>query len=111
MVKVKKYQKFILEILGEYAKIKYANIQGENQLIADKTSHQYQIVTIGWDNGKFIHDCPIHLAIIQNKIWIQWNMTDIDLGQQLFEKGVPKSEIVIGFLPPEVRAYSDYAVA
>lgn len=110
MVKVKKYQKFILEILDEYAKIKYANIQGENQLIADKTRHQYQIVTIGWDNGKFIHDCPIHLAIIQNKIWIQWNMTDIDLGQQLFEKGVPKSEIVIGFLPPEVRAYSDYAV-
>jgi XisI protein len=111
MVKVKKYQKYILEILSEYAKIRYANIQGGNQLIADKENYQYQIVTIGWDNGKFIHDCPIHLAIIQDKIWIQWNMTDIDLGERLYEKGVPKSEIVIGFLPPEVRAYSDYAIA
>jgi hypothetical protein len=51
MVKIKKYQRLILEILREYAKIKYSNIDAENQLIADKETHQYQILTIGWDNG------------------------------------------------------------
>jgi hypothetical protein len=60
MDKVKKYEKAVLKILTEYAGIKYANIQGENQLIADKQNHRYQVVTIGWDNNDFVHDCPMH---------------------------------------------------
>jgi XisI protein len=54
MVKVKKYQKFILENLREYAKIKYSNVDAVNQLVVDKENHQYQIITIGWDNGRLI---------------------------------------------------------
>ncbi len=111
MGKIKKYQQYILAILSEYAKIRYSNIDAENQLVADKEHHRYQIMTVGWDNGDFIHDCPIHLDIINGKIWIQWNMTEIDLGRELENKGVPKSDIVIGFLSPEIREYSDYAVA
>jgi hypothetical protein len=38
-------------------------------------------------------------------------MTEIDLGRFFVDKGVPKSDIVIGFLAPEIRAYSEYAVA
>ena len=68
-------------------------------------------MTVGWDKDEFIHDCPIHLDIINGKIWIQWNMTEIDLAKELENKGVPKSDIVIGFLSPEIREYSDYAVA
>ena len=100
-----------MAILKEYAKIRYANLDAENQLIVDKENHQYQIVTIGWDKGNFVHDCPIHLAIINGKIWVQWNMTEIDFGKELTDRGVPKSEIVIGFLSPEIREYSEYAVA
>ena len=51
------------------------------------------------------------MDIINGKIWIQRNMTEIDLGQKLTEMGVPKSDIVLGFLSPKVREYSDYAVA
>lgn len=110
MDKIAKYEQYILQILGEYAKIRYANIDGENQLVADKENRRYQVVTIGWDNGKFVHDCPMHLDIINGKIWIQQNMTEIDLGEELVKMGVPKSDIVIGFLAPEVREYSEYAV-
>lgn len=111
MDKIAKYQEFILKILNEYTKIRYSNIKAENQIIADKENHRYQIVTIGWDDDTFVHDCPIHLDIIDEKIWIQQNMTEIDLGEELVKMGVPKSDIVIGFLPPEVREYSEYAVA
>ena len=111
MGKIKKYQQYILAILSEYAKIRYSNIDAENQLVADKENHRYQIMTVGWDKDEFIHDCPIHLDIINGKIWIQWNMTEIDLAKELENKGVPKSDIVIGFLSPEIREYSDYAVA
>jgi len=111
MDKVAKYQKYILQILNEYTKVRYSNLDAENQLIADKENHRYQVITIGWEGKKFIHDCPIHMDIINGKIWIQRNMTEIDLGQRLTEMGVPKSDIVLGFLSPKVREYSDYAVA
>ena len=109
--KVKKYERFILDILAEYAKVRYSNIDAHNTLITDKDNHHYQIVTIGWDKNKFIHDCPIHIDIIDGKIWIQQNMTEIDLDDELLELGVPKSDIVLGFLTPKMREYSDYAVA
>jgi XisI protein len=109
--KLKKYEAAIIHILNEYAKIKYDNIQGGNQLIIDKTNHQYQVVTIGWEDNQFVHDCPMHFAIIDNKVWIQQNMTEWEVGEMLEESGVPKSDIVVGFLSPDLRPYSKYAVA
>jgi hypothetical protein len=111
MVKIKKYQKVILDILGDYAKVRYSNLNAENRLIADKENHRYQVVTIGWDGRKFIHDCPLHLDIIDSKIWVQRNMTDLDLDRIFSESNVPKTDIVLGFLSPKMREYSDYAVA
>jgi hypothetical protein len=111
MDKIKKYQKVILSVLEEYAKVRYSNLDAENKLIADKANHRYQVVTIGWDKNKFIHDCPIHMDIINGKIWVQRNMTDIDLDTIFRENKVPKSDIVLGFLSPKMREYSDYALA
>jgi XisI protein len=111
MDKIKKYQKLILNILRPYCDVKYENLDAENKLIADKQNHRYQVVTIGWDEaGKFIHDCPIHVDIINGKIWIQNNMTEIDIGKELTDKRVPHSDIVLGFFSPKMREYTDDAV-
>lgn len=109
--KLKKYENAILGILNEYAKIKYANIDGGNQLIIDRENHQYQVVTIGWQGNQFVHDCPLHFSIINDKIWIQQNMTEWEVGEMLENAGVPKSDIVVGFLSPDLRLYTKYAVA
>lgn len=111
MVKLKRYEKAILSILEDYTQIHYSNINAENKLIADKQNHRYQVVTIGWDKNKFVHDCPMHFDIIDGKIWIQRNMTEIDVATALIEQGVSKSDIVLGFLSPKMREYSDYALA
>jgi hypothetical protein len=111
MDKVKKYEAAILNILNEYAKIKYANVDGGNQVIADKENHRYQIITLGWEGSRFVHDCPLHFDIINGKIWVQQNMTEWELGDMLEDLGVPKSDIVAGFLPPELRQYTKYAMA
>ena len=87
MDKIKQYEKAILNILEEYAKIKYANIDGGNEVIADKENHRYQVVTIGWDGDVFVHDCPIHFDIIDGKIWVQQNMTEWEVGEMLEEQG------------------------
>jgi XisI protein len=109
--KLKRYEKAVLDILNEYAEIKYANIDGGNQLIIDKKNHQYQVVTMGWQGNEFVHDCPMHFSIINNKVWIQQNMTEWEVGEMLENSGIPKSDIVIGFLSPDLRPYSKYAIA
>ena len=111
MVNVKRCQKAILGILEDYATVRYANINAENKLIADTVNHRYQVVTIGWDKNKFVHDCPMHIDIIDGKVWIQRNMTEIDIAAILTEQGIAKSDIVLGFLTPKMREYGDYAVA
>ena len=110
-VKIKKYEKAILDILQEYAQIKYANVDGSNYLIADKENHRYQVITRGWQDSYYVHDCPMHFDIIDGKVWIQQNMTEWEVGDMLEERGVPKSDIVIGFLSPDSRAFSKYAIA
>lgn len=53
----------------------------------------------------------MHFDIIDGKIWVQQNMTEWEVGDMLEEQGVPKSDIVAGFLSPDLRTYTKYAVA
>jgi hypothetical protein len=51
------------------------------------------------------------LDIIDGKIWIQQNNLEELIVDELEAKGVEKSEIVLAFLPPEMREFSGFAVA
>lgn len=53
----------------------------------------------------------MHMDIINGKVWIHQNMTEWDLGAMLEGQGVPKTDIVLGFLAEKTREYSDYAIA
>jgi hypothetical protein len=44
--KTKRYERYILGILTEYAKVRYSNLDAKNELIVDKENHRYQVVTI-----------------------------------------------------------------
>lgn len=111
MDKITKYQKMILEIIEEYAKIKYANVDGENYVVADKENHRYLVMTIGWEDGRFVHDCPMHFDIKDGKIWLQRNQTEWMFEEWFDKYGITKDEVVLGFLSPKMREYSDFAIA
>jgi hypothetical protein len=51
------------------------------------------------------------IEIINGKIVIQEDWTEHGLARDLEEAGVPKSDIVLGFQPPEVRPGAGYAIA
>ncbi len=114
MDKIKTYQQIILAIFEEYASYKPANsLSSENQIIADIQRNHFQLVRIGWDDDEdFMYHLIFHLDIKPDgKIWIQANWTDKDIAIELVERGVDKSDIVIGFQPPSHRQYTGYAVA
>ncbi len=83
----------------------------ESQLIFDTEHDRYQLLDVGWEELKRIYNCFIHIDIKDGKIWIQRNMTEADLAQELVEMGVPKEDIVLGLHPAYKRPYTGYGVA
>ncbi|MDJ0796140.1 MAG: XisI protein [Calothrix sp. MO_167.B12] len=110
MAKVNKYRQYVQELLTKYASYKptYGDIEVET--IFDTERNHYQIVHIGWENKQRVYGCSMHIDIKDEKIWIQWNATEIDIANELVEMGVAKQDIVIGFHSPYLRKFTDFAV-
>ena len=66
---------------------------------------------MGWDGYRRVYSCVLHLDIQDGKIWIQHNMTEMRVAQELVDRGVEKENIVLGFQAPEMREYTGYAIA
>ncbi|HEY9609451.1 XisI protein [Allocoleopsis sp.] len=111
MDRVEQYRGYIKQLLTEYASYKSLNKTIERQFVCDTENDHYQIVNMGWDGYRCIYGCTIHIDIKNGKIWIQHNMTEIDLAQELVNLGVPKEDIVLGFHSPFMRQFTDYAVS
>jgi XisI protein len=109
METLEKYRQIIREVLTEHATTNEPEI--ECQLVFDTDRDHYQIVDVGWQGLKRIYSCYMHLDIKDGKIWIQHNMTEADLGEELVEKGIPRSDIILGLHPPYKRPYTKYGVA
>ena len=111
MDKLEQYRNFIVKILTETGSRKPYFSEIEKQMVFDRERDHYQIVNNGWRNGERIYGCSIHIDLKNDEIWIQQNMTETDLTQKLIERGVPKSDIVLGLVAPELRQYADFAAA
>jgi hypothetical protein len=110
MATIEKYRNIIKQFLTSYAANKPSHGDIEMQTVFDNEQDHYQVVAVGWDKKQRIYGCSIHIDIKDNKIWLQINNTEIDIGQDLINLGVPKEDIVIGFQPPFLRALSGYSV-
>lgn len=110
--KIEKYEQIVLEFLHEYANM--YNRQGgevEAKVIADKERLHYQLLSQGWNKGNFQIYIIFHFDLQDGKVWIQENRTDVLIAKELVERGIPKSDIVLGFHHPDLRSASGYAVA
>ncbi|MDZ7956575.1 MAG: XisI protein [Aulosira sp. DedQUE10] len=106
-----KYRQIIEELLKSHAEFETSNLDIESQLIVDTGHDYYQILEVGWEGMKRVYNCVMHLDIKNGKIWIQRNMTDVDIAQKLLEMGVTKEDIILGLHPPYKRPYTGYGVA
>ena len=103
---VKTSRQVLKEYLDFYQRLGFSNIRP----LFDDTRQSYMLLDIGWYNKKYIHNATIHLEIIDGKIWIQHDDTEAGVATSLLEHGVPHEDIVLGFQPPEMRPYTEFAV-
>ena len=84
----------------------------ELYLIADEINHNYLICQNVWrKDGTRIYGCYLHVRIKNEKIYVEYDGTDIGFADVFVEEGVPKTDIVLAFHSPNKRPYTEFAVA
>jgi XisI protein len=114
MDKIKKYQSIIKKFLQSQATILVPTVPKiEYQVITDNENNHFQLVMTGWDaKDHFVYSVLFHFDIKPNgKVWILVNNTDMLVAEELVERGILKSDIVLGFHSEMVRPHTGYAVA
>lgn len=92
------YQNAILAFLKEYADIKpsdWKNVQ--NQVIIDRENHHYQLVRVGWHNSEHIHYTVFHFDLVDDKVLIHENRTDLPILDELESFGISRKDVLLAF--------------
>jgi hypothetical protein len=107
---IQQYRQLICQILRQSAHSP-ANGTIQTVPILDTERDHYQLLDIGWDeSGQRVFQPIVHVDILNGKVWIQENATEVDMAKQLVAAGVAPSNIVLGLHSPTVRRFSDYAL-
>ncbi|MDJ0554804.1 MAG: XisI protein [Microcoleaceae cyanobacterium MO_207.B10] len=107
---IESYRNIIQSLLTAYAAIPIANGKIDCYTVFDTKQDRYQVMNVGWDGYRRVYGCVLHLDIKNGKIWIEQNMTEMRIAQQLVDRGVAKEDIVLGFQAPEMREYTGYGI-
>jgi hypothetical protein len=113
MDKLNRYREIIKQVLELYASWSKRKPDSDvvNELVIDAEQDHYELLNVGWENECRVHFVVLHLDIINGKVWIQHDATNRPVADALLEAGVQREDIVLGFHPPEVRQYTDFAAA
>jgi hypothetical protein len=111
MDKLTKYREIIRQLIFEYATHKPANGQIEPEAVIDSERDHYEVIHIGWDGVRRVHGSIVHIDIIGDKVWIQYDGTSTPVAEALIAAGIPQADIVLGFHPEELRQYTGFAIS
>ena len=111
MAAVTAYADIVEQVLDVYTKIPYAHGHLTCEAIYDRPRNRFVLMTLGWDDDERVHHPLVHVDIIDGKLWIQADNTEHGIAPELVQAGIPKSDIVLAFRPPDVRQHTEYAVA
>lgn len=111
MDKLDRYRSIVRRLIEEYASFKPSHGKIDTEAIIDPARDHYEVMHVGWDGIRRVHGSVIHLDIIDGKIWVQYDGTSRPVAEELVAAGVPRTDIVLGFHPSEVRPLTKFGVA
>ena len=111
MVQLEKYKELMREAMCAVA-AEVPKVEGiRTEVVCDDALGHYEVMEIGWLGPSRIHGTLVHCDIYNDKIYVEHNGTDMDITEIFLKAGVPYSDIVLAFKHPEIRPYTDFAVA
>ena len=111
MDQVDHYREILRRIVTHYASWGTSRADIRNEAVIDADHDHYEVVSVGWQGRRRVHGSIVHLDIIDGKVWIQHDGTNRPVADELLAAGIPRDDIVLGFQPPDLRKYTDFAEA
>ena len=111
--KLAEYRNLIKRILTEYVELDNSQPTPgvESMLVIDEERDHYIWLNVGWSQGRRIKGMTVYARLRDGKFWIEEDWTENGIATDLVRAGVPKEDIVLAFHDPEMRRYSEFAVA
>ncbi len=104
LITVAEYQQAIIDTLLDSIPANLIPHTLQMVPVFDCQHHRYQLLCQGWKSEeKRVFYPVIHIEIVDGKVWLQHNQTEIDIGEALANRGIPKSKIILGLYPPSIR--------
>ena len=111
MDKLNRYRQIIEDILTAHSQIKPAYGDIEMGTLFDRERDRYQVLRAGWLQKSRVYGVLIHIDIKEEKLWIQYDGTEVGVANELVEQGISKNEIVLAYHSPFTRQYDGFAVS
>ena len=106
-----RYRDIIEQVLTNIIDPAEPNAPSREHPVFDRRSDHYLVIREGWEGDHRLHHCLVHLELRDGKVWIQKDGIEYGIATDLERAGIPKSDIVLGFHPADVRPYTEYAAA
>ncbi len=113
MDKLTTYRQLIKELLTKFVELdnKHSTSEVDHVLVADDERGHYFWYNVGWWQRERLSAPTAYVRVKDGKIWIEDDMTEVGIANELIEAGVPKEDIVLAFHAPELRQYTEFAAA
>lgn len=110
MDKIKKYKNILRNEMEHQASLSFGNASDlHRHLVIGQDENEFILVLKGWQDEIYRYGIIFHFEIIDNKVWLHENNTDLDIGTKLAELGIPKSDIVLGFVSNLEKTIEGYS--
>lgn len=111
MDRTSEFRVIVNRIFQEIAEMTPSDAQVRTELICDDAVGHYQLGQVGWEGNSRVDDVYLHVDVLDNKVWIQHDGTNLRLAEMFTREGIPKENIVLAFHRPDMRVYTDFAAA
>ena len=105
------YRAIVKRVLQEVADITPSEETIRTEFVCDDTLGHYQIGQVGWENKRRVDEVFVHIDVLDGKVWLQHDGTNLRLAEDLVRAGIPKEDIVLAFHHPSRRQDTEFAVA
>lgn len=105
MENVARYREIIHRLLEEYRAFltELTKTDVDTEILCDDRNGQYMVMRIGWRSETRVHRPLFYLRLKDGKIQVEEDWTKEGIANELMQAGVPASDIVLAFNPPDLR--------
>ena len=99
------YREIIHRMLKEYYSFltQLTKTDVDTEILCDDHNGQYMMMRIGWRGETRVHRPLFYLRLKNGKIHVEEDWTKEGIAHELVRAGVPASDIVLAFNPPDLR--------